>query len=577
MCGLNGVVDPRGVARETVMRMNDALAHRGPDGDGVFVEGGVGLGHRRLSIIDLETGGQPIIDHDGALVMVFNGEIYNYRELRAELERDSGTVFRTSSDTEVVLKLYQRDGVDCVRKLRGMFAFAIWNKQKSELFLARDHLGQKPLYYAQAGDWFGFASEIKALLAVRPEFREMDEQALHEYLTLRIITPPRSMFRQIRKLAPGHTALYRNGELKVQRYWSLSYRPNMAGSDDDLCDELDQRIEQAVSFNMVSDVPVGAFLSGGLDSSIVVAMMRRLGNDRFPTFSGDVPYRDYSELPYARLVSERFDTDAHEITIKPSLVRSLPDLVWHMDEPSDPLSTCMYAIAELAAKHVKVVLGGDGGDELFGGYDRYFGNQAASWYALMPEALRRNVTSKLIKLVPTGGWYRSVGHQLHWMHQMSFFEDGIRYGKSLSYFYCSDQYRNSLYTESFARSAAVFDPEAHIAGYFDSADADELVDRMLYADSCTRMPDHPVVILDRMCMAHGLEARSPFMDHELAEFCAKLPANMKVRGRKLRYLQMKLARRLLPDALTERKKQGFSSALPYLLADEFQTLRSDAR
>jgi len=541
MCGLNGVVDPRGVARETVMRMNDALAHRGPDGDGVFVEGGVGLGHRRLSIIDLETGAQPIIDHDGALVLVFNGEIYNYRELRSELETDFGTNFRTSSDTEVVLKLYQRDGADCVKKLRGMFAFAIWNKQKSELFLARDHLGQKPLYYAQVGEWFGFASEIKALLAIRPEFREMDEQALHEYLTLRIITPPRSMFRQIRKLAPGHTALYRNGELKVQRYWSLSYRPDRTGSDDDLCDELDQRIEQAVSFNMVSDVPVGAFLSGGLDSSLVVAMMRRLGSDRFPTFSGDVPYRDYSELPYARMVSERFDTDAHEITIKPSLVRSLPDLVWHMDEPSDPLSTCMFAIAELAAKHVKVVLGGDGGDELFGGYDRYFGNQAASWYALMPETLRRNVTAKLIKLVPTGGWYRSVGHQLNWMHQMSFFEDGIRYGKSLSYFYCSDRYRSSLYTESFARSAAVFDPEANIAGYFDSADADELVDRMLYADSCTRMPDHPVVILDRMCMAHGLEARSPFMDHELAEFCAKLPANMKVRGRKLRYLQMKLA------------------------------------
>lgn len=570
MCGINGAVDVGGVTRQTIVNMNRALSHRGPDGEGVFVEGKVGLGHRRLSIIDLEGGAQPIVDKESDLAIVFNGEIYNYRELRQQLEPD--TSFQTQSDTEVVLKLYESEGPSMLSRLRGMFAMAIWNSKTSELFIARDHLGQKPMYYAQAGDWFGFASEIKALLAVRPEFRTMDPLALHEYLTLRIVTPPRSMFQGIRKLPPGHYGIYRDGHLQIERYWRLSFRPNLSGNAESLCDELDQRIQQAVACNMVSDVPVGAFLSGGLDSSIVVAMMRRMGDDPLPTFSGEVPYRDYSELPYARLVSEQFSTDAHEITIEPSLVRSLPDLVWHMDEPSDPLSTCMYAIAELAAKHVKVVLGGDGGDELFGGYDRYFGNQAASWYAMLPEVLRRKFTSQLLKLIPAGGWYRSTGHQLHWMHQMSFFKDGIRYGKSLSYFYCSDRYREQLYTEQFARDAAVFDPEANIAAYFDDADADELVDRMLYADSCTRMPDHPVVILDRMCMAHGLEARSPFMDHELAEFCARLPSNMKVRGKQLRYLQMILAKRLLPEQLTRRKKQGFSSPLPYLLADEFRRL-----
>lgn len=570
MCGITGVVDPRGVSRESVATMNRALSHRGPDGEGIFVDGAAGLGHKRLSIIDLATGDQPIFDESGTFAIVFNGEIYNYRELRQQLQAD--TTFKTQSDTEVVLKLFQRDGPQFLSRLRGMFAMAIWNSNTQELFIARDHLGQKPMYYAQQGEWFGFASEIKALLAIKPEFRTMDPVALHEYLTLRIITPPRSMFSSVRKLPPGHYAVLRNGRLEIERYWTLSFQPNLVGSTESLCDELDARMEQAVACNMVSDVPVGAFLSGGLDSSLVVAMMRRQTDEPLPTFSGDVPYRDYSELPYARLVSDRFNTQAHEITIEPSLVRSLPDLVWHMDEPSDPLSTCMYAIAELASKHVKVVLGGDGGDELFGGYDRYFGNKAASYYALMPEIVRRKFMAHLIKLVPAGGWYRSVGHQIRWMHQMSFFQDGIRYGKSLSYFYCSDQYRGSLYTEKFAQQAAVFDPEANIATYFDSADADELVDRMLYADSCTRMPDHPVVILDRMCMAHGLEARSPFMDHELAQFCARLPSNMKVRGNKLRYLQMALARRLLPEQLTQRKKQGFSSALPYLLADEFRRL-----
>ena len=570
MCGINGVVDPTGRARQTVGAMNDALDHRGPDGEGIFADANAGLGHRRLSIIDLKTGDQPIVTADKDWAIVFNGEIYNYQELREELE--GSTAFATASDTEVVLKLYQREGPACLSRLRGMFALAIWDANASQLFIARDHLGQKPLYYTAEGNWFGFASEIKALLAVRPELRQMDVAALHEYLTLRIITPPRSMFSKIRKLPPGHYATFKNGKLDIKRYWTLRFRPNREGSVDELTEQLEHEIEEAVRYNMVSDVPIGAFLSGGLDSSIVVGMMRRLDDVAFPTFSGDVPYRDYSELPYARMVSDRFNTDAHEITIKPSLVRSLPDLVWHMDEPSDPLSTCMYAIAELAAKHVKVVLGGDGGDELFGGYDRYFGNRAASWYALLPGVLRKQVLDRIIRRIPAGGWYRSVGHQLHWMQQMANYEDGIRYGKSLSYFYCSDKYRKSLYTDDFARQASVFDPEANIASYFDSADADDLVDRMLYADSCTRMPDHPVVILDRMCMAHGLEARSPFMDHKLAEFCATLPSNVKVRGKKLRFLQMELAKKMLPPALTQRKKQGFSSPLPYLLADEFRRL-----
>ena len=285
-----------------------------------------------------------------------------------------------------------------------------------------------------------------------------------------------------------------------------------------------------------------------------------------------MPYKKFSESEAAGIVSARYHTIHSEISIVPSLIRELPDLVYYLDEPSDPLSLCMYQIAGLAAKSVKVVLGGDGGDELFGGYDRYYGNIYARYFAILPESIRRSLFDKILGLLPEGFWYRSISHQLRWMNQMSFYNGADRYAKSLSYFYFSDSYRRTLYTDEFRRRVGVFDPEAAVRHYFDSADAVELIDKMLHADSMTRMVDHPVMIQDRMTMAHGLEARSPFLDHKLAEFCATLPVQLKVHGRKLRVIQHELAKRYLPPEIMRRKKQGFSSSLPYLLADEFRFL-----
>lgn len=571
MCGIAGIVDRRGVTEAQVRLMNDAISHRGPDGDGVFVRDGVGLGHRRLSIIDLDGGRQPMSNVDGSVWITFNGEIYNYRELRRRLE--PRYPFKTQSDTEVIIHLYEEYGDRCVEHLRGMFAFAIYDFEGQRLMLARDHLGQKPLYYTKEQGRVTFASEIKALLALNPGLRRVNDDALHEYLSLRIITPPRSMFRGVHKLPPGHAMVCGyDGTAEVRRYWDLRYEPKCAIGFDDLVSELDARIEEAVGYHMVSDVPVGAFLSGGLDSSLVVSMMSRQDTGEFKTFSGDVPYARYSELPYARMVAQKYHTDAHELTIVPSVVRGLPKLVRFLDEPSDPLSTCLYHIAELARKHVKVVLGGDGGDELFGGYDRYYGNRYVSYYALLPEVVRRRMIGPLLKMVPEGHWYRSMSHRLQWLDQMSYHTAGERYAKSLGYFYFSEGHRRSLYTDQFNRSIGAFDPDAAIEHYFYSNNARDLIDRMLYADSMTRMPDHPVMILDRMTMAHGLEARSPFMDHRLAEFCATIPARYKVRGHRLRYIQMRLAGKYLPRALIQRKKQGFSSPLTYLLADEFRLL-----
>lgn len=572
MCGITGYINIDGVSEIEINCMNEAVRHRGPDDSGIYIdrEGKAGLGHRRLSIIDLDSGRQPIANEDGSIVIVFNGEIYNYQNIKADLKKQH--TFRTKSDTEVILHLYEEQGEACVQYLRGMFAFAIYDERHRKLFIARDHLGQKPLYYYHEGYTFAFASEIKALLALKPALRELDCNALYEYLTIRIITSPRSMYRNIKKLPPGHYLKFQGDRLEVKRYWHLKYEPKLPGDFDEILGELEKELAATVKYHLVSDVPVGAFLSGGMDSSLIVAMMSTVSENSFKTFSGDIPYENFSELPYARIVADKYGTDHNELTITPSLVRTLPELVWHLDEPSDPLSVCMYYIAELASRKVKVVLGGDGGDELFGGYDRYYGNIYASYYALLPDAIRSKVFGRLLKRIPEGFWYRSVSHQLKWVHQMSFYRGGERYANSLSYFYFSDEYKKSLYTDKFRKEVMAFDPVASIKEYFESKNAKKAIDKMLYADSMTRMPDHPVMIQDRMTMAHGLEARSPFLDHKLVEFCAKIPPRYKIRGTKKRYIQVELAKKYLPSKLITKKKQGFSSALPYILADEFKLL-----
>ena len=550
--------------------MTDSLAHRGPDDQGLYVDERAGLGHRRLSIIDLGGGRQPMSNEDGSLWIVFNGEIYNYQELRQRLQ--DFHQFSTESDTEVILHLYEEKRDKCVEELRGMFAFAIWDAKEGSLFLARDHLGQKPLFYVQQDDEITFASEIKALLAVDPSLRQMNCEALHQYLTLRIIAPPRTMFSRIRKLPPGHSLTFHNGQLKVVRYWTLCYEPKLQMQEDELLDELEHRMLETVRYHMISDVPVGAFLSGGLDSSLIVGMMSRLSSQPVKTFSVGVPYANYSELPFAQLVAERYRTQHYEETIHPSLVRVLPDLLWHLDEPSDPLSTCMYYLAELTRRQVKVVLGGDGGDELFGGYDRYYGTRYVDYYAWLPHAFRKHIMAQLLQRMPDGSWYKSFSHKLKWLHQLSFAEGGQRYARSLGYFYFTEAFRSNLYGDELTRQLNGFDPEAAIYSEFNCKNAVELVDKMLFADSMVRLPDHSVMILDRTTMAHGLEARSPFLDHKLVEFAARIPASLKIRGRTRRYIQMRLAERYVPSAILRRKKQGFSSPLPYLLAAEFQHL-----
>src|SRR5450631_3213231 len=570
MCGIAGIVgtlDPQG---SDIAAMLQALAHRGPDGEGIFNDGLAALGHRRLSIIDLEGGRQPLRNAEGTIWLVCNGEIYNYVELRSQLEA-RGHRFVTHSDCEVIIGLYEAYGDRLLEHLRGMFSFALWDSRKQRLLAARDHLGQKPFFYITQPNRFAFGSEIKALLALDPTLRQLNLAALDQYLALRIIAPPLTMFRGVHKLPPGNMLVLERGAQPIVRpYWDLQLTPKIETSEERLIDELDERIVESLRLHMVSDVQVGAFLSGGLDSSLLVAMLvKRLGVKELPTFTIGLPYKQFDEAPHAQNVATRYQTLHHELTIHPSLREILPDLVWHLDEPSDPLSLCAYHVARFARKTVKVVIGGDGGDELFGGYDRYYGNLYAGYYRKVPQVLRRQLIGPALTMLPSAGWYKSVGHQLRWLHQLSFLEGSERYAASLSYFYFDGERRRDIFTDASRAQLAGFDPERALKTPFDALKGDA-VDRMLYADSKIRLPDHPVMISDRMTMAHGLEARSPFMDHRLAEFAARLPSNLKVRGRNLRYIQRKLAARYLPPEILSRSKQGFSSALPYILKDEYR-------
>lgn len=571
MCGICGKVNVNGVDREEVERMVTALSHRGPDEEGIFIGPSIGFGHRRLSIIDLASGQQPMSIQQGKLWITFNGEIYNFNEIKKEL-LEKKYQFQTTSDTEVLLKLYEDRAVECLQSLRGMFAFAIYDAREDFLFIARDHLGQKPLYYVYDDQMLAFASEIKALLALDPKLRELNLNALYEYFTVRFISPPKSMFKKIYKLPPGHYLTYHKGNLKIHRYWNLKFEPKTSLAFEEALDELDKLIRETVQYHLVSDVPVGAFLSGGMDSSLIVSMMSTICSEPLHTFTGDVPYQGYSELPFSRAVSQYCHTKHHEITIQPSLMRTLPQVIGYLDEPSDPLSLCMFSLAEFARRNVKVVLCGDGGDELFGGYDRYYGNVLVSYLALIPRFARKLLLEHLLKVIPESFWYRGLSHKLRWMLQMSFFEGSDRYAKSLGYFYFSDEHKMGLYTEKFKKEVGYFDPEAAIRETFDSDHAKDVIDRMLFSDTMLRMPDHPVMILDRMTMAHGLEARSPFLDHKLVEFCASLPSSYKIKGKRTRYIQSELAKKYVPSTVITRKKQGFASPLTYILDDEFRTL-----
>ena len=556
MCGIAGIVSKDRGARmdgATIRAMCDAIVHRGPDDEGIYAQGPVGLGMRRLSIIDLAGGHQPIFNEDRSIAIVFNGEIYNFPELRPELER-RGHRFTTNSDTEVIVHLYEDMGPACVTKLRGMFTFALYDRTRDRLLIGRDRLGKKPMHYALAGDRLLFGSEIKSILAVAPELARIDHQALLQYMYFGYILDPLTAFLPIRKLPPGHLLEFERGELRIQQYWDLpQYATYSPSSEEECLVEMERRLAEAVRIRLISDVPLGALLSGGTDSSIVVALMARASSDPVKTFSIGFKQADFNEAPYARLVAERFHTDHHELILEPDIVGTVEKLTRSLEEPfGDSSMLPTYFISCLARQHVTVALSGDGGDEVFAGYDRYrtaLHDRAFPWVPEWTRSLYRNhIHQRLPYSVPGRSLAYSIS--LPW---------DKRYAEDVSLQPIFRELR--LLSEDVLARAEQDDPLNALHHYLERAPAKDPLSRLLYLDSKTYLPGDILTKVDRMSMLTSLEVRVPILDHVFLEWATSLTPEWKMRGGKQKYMLKKLAQRVgVPREVLDRPKQGF--ALP---------------
>ncbi len=562
MCGIAGIfyTDLTTVSHAGYLqRMTSVLFHRGPDEGAVYVDGPVGLGHRRLSIIDVAGGRQPIFNEDQTALIIFNGEIYNFRQLRQALER-KGHRFETHSDTEAILHAYEEYGEACVRHLRGMFAFAIWDRRKQQLFLARDRVGIKPLYYYWDGRKFLFASELKAILQDPTVSREVDPRALDDYLTYLYIPGPRTIFQGIRKLRPGHTLTVSSREVKEEQYWDLSFEPREELDEADHAAGLLEKVRESVALHLVSDVPLGAFLSGGLDSSAVVALMAEQLQEPVNTASIGFQETGFNELPYARLVAGRFRTRPYEKTVDASAAKILDALVWHFDEPfADSSMVPTYYVAQVAREQVTVCLSGDGGDENFAGYRRYrFDVLENRLRALLPAALRRGVLGPLGRLYPKADWLPQVFRAKTLLGNLARSPE-VAYFRSMSCF--TPEMKDLLYRAPLKRALADYDPFSVMKVYFDRTEGWHPLSRIQYVDIKTYLVDDILTKVDRASMAHSLEVRVPLLDHEVMEFAAGIPARYKLRNGEGKHIFKVALRDLLPSEILARPKLGFSIPL----------------
>jgi asparagine synthase (glutamine-hydrolysing) len=577
VCGIVGRLNFRSgapVDPHLIHQMCDLLAHRGPDGAGVDVRGPIGLGHRRLAIIDLSPAGrQPMTDGLG-LTITFNGEIYNFLELRAELERQ-GHRFRTKTDTEVLLAAYRQYGVDCVGRLRGMFAFAIWDADKRRLFAARDRVGKKPLHYFVDRDGICFASEPKAFLADPAFHPEPDLQAISHYLSLQYVPSPFSAFKGVAKLPPAHYLIVENGNVSIRRYWKLEHGAPAKLTEEDASNELLARLKESVKLRLVSDVPLGAFLSGGIDSSAVVALMAEHGGAPVKTFSIGFDEKEYDELPYARAVAKRYGTEHHEFIVRPNAADVFDKLVWHYNEPyADESAIPTYYLSELTRRHVTVALNGDGGDENFAGYTRY-STLASDGARRLSQPLRRlrPALDTMERWVPTASRSdRVLWRGKRWL-QRAGATPARRYAWRMMQF---DPFLKGLIcTPAFLQQAGGDNSGALLESAYRRSTAATDVDAMLDTDVAYYLPDCLLVKVDVATMAHGLEGRSPLLDHAFMEFAASLPSHFRLRGATGKYIFRKAVQHLLPEQVLRRRKMGFGVPLDHWFRHELRELAYD--
>lgn len=570
MCGIAGILNLSStpLSRTDVLDgMLRSIFHRGPDEDGVLIDRELSMGMRRLSIIDLADGTQPIFDESGRYAVILNGEIYNYVELRRELLQ-RGHCLKTHSDTEVIVHLFEEFGERCVDHLRGMFAFAVWDNIERELFIARDRMGEKPLYYCTHDDNFLFASEIKALLQNPGLQASINPTGLAAYLSLKYVPAPMTMFADIQSLPPGHWIKIRRGQISVKRYWDVSYEKRNPDISEEQCiDELDALLRESIGIRLRSDVPFGAFLSGGIDSSIIVAIMSQLMNEPVKTFSVGFDGSDQSdELPFAKMVAERYGCEHHTLKVTgQDFLNYAETVLWHLDQPiADQATVATFMVAKLARQHVKMVLTGEGGDELFGGYARYVGNQWAPWFRLLPSMGGRAIRSIADRMPGMRRGRIAIGALTH-------ADEATRYANWFPMFH--DDVKQEILSASMRNSDCP--TSKYFVEQLNRSDAKEPLDRMLYVDCNLWLPDYLLLRGDKLTMANALEARIPFLDHLLVEYAAGLPTQMKVRGRVRKYLLKKVASRYLPDEIIHRRKQGFPIPVAKWLREEAKGMMLD--
>jgi asparagine synthase (glutamine-hydrolysing) len=553
MCGIAGIFGIRGepVEQFEVEAMCDALVLRGPDDEGYYINGSVGLGMRRLSIIDLATGQQPVHNEDGSIQVVLNGEIYNFQELRAEMEA-RGHQFYTASDTEVIVHLYEEYGAECVHKLRGMFAFALWDDRSKKLLLARDRLGIKPLFFGEFDGKLVFASELKALLQLPWVKRELNWSSVAHLFSFSTTPRSESIIDGVHKLQPGHILTIEHGKPpSIHCHWDVSFDADTVHDEDYFVEGLRERLEESVRLRMICDVPFGAFLSGGVDSSAVVATMSRLSDRPVKTFTIGFAEKEFSEIAHAREVAKAFGTEHHELILEPDVIGMLEDLAWHLDEPfGDSSAIPTYMVSRLAAQHVKVVLTGDGGDEVFAGYDKYSVEQRERRYRHIPSLFR--------SLLGTVGGRMAEGMKGRNFLRHIALNGSDRYLHAGSLF--DRQARGALFQESAAERMLAEDPWRDLAACLAREDSHWL-SAIQYLDFKTYLPLDILTKVDRMSMAHSLEARVPLLDHKLVEFAAAIPPDLKLHNGRTKHIFKQALKGILPEQIIDRRKQGFAVPL----------------
>ena len=524
------------------------LEHRGPDDSGLWADTNAGLGHQRLSIIDLSpTGHQPMISEDGNLVLIFNGEIYNFRELKTQFD---DLHFRFDNDTEVILKLYQKFGESCLGYLRGMFAFALWDASERKLFFARDRLGKKPLFYSLQNGKFVFASELRALLVNQDFAFEIDEQSIFHYLTLQYIPSPRTIFKNVFKLPPAHFGILKNGKLSLEKYWQVSYRPQK-WTEPDALQRLDELLKESIALRMISDVPLGAFLSGGIDSSTVVALMSQASDRPVKSFTIRFEEEDFNEAHFARNVAQRYGTEHQELTVKPDYIDAISKLVRHYSEPyADSSAIAFYYLSKMTSQHVKVALSGDGGDELFGGYDRYVFPEPDSRFSLP------SFFSSIADRIPVN--IRYLWRIRRFLDERTLSLPAL-YLQKIGYF--NEQEKKSLLSREFAEKIQSPDTLGWFGTFFRRFEDVPFPQNLMAVDTETYLPDDLLVKADVASMACSLEARAPFLDHKVVEFAASLPVNLKIRPGVSKYILKRCMAEKLPDSILNRPKMGFGVPL----------------